>query len=249
MINLQALSKAFGKRKILDELTIEVQRQETVVLLGPNGSGKTTTLNIIAGLIPIDAGQIFIDGELVEGLTAKGKPVRKPPSARKLGYIFQSLALFPHMTVHDNIAYGLKELRMSAEEVNERIGELLEFVGLTDYGKYYPRQLSGGQKQRAALARSIAIKPEILLLDEPLSAVDAQFKTSLRRAIKEFLQRLQITTIYVTHDVAEAISIADRIAILKDGRIEQVGSVDEVRSNPKSKYVADFFVKDEGNTA
>jgi ABC-type sugar transport system ATPase subunit len=240
MIKLQSISKSFRDKVVLRDLAFEIGKRETIALLGPNGCGKSTTLNIIAGLIRPDAGQVFIDGELVDGCEKK-KRIFRLPSERKLGYVFQNGALFPHIRICENIAYGLKEDHMSTEEMNARVKELLEFVGIEEYGNHYPRQLSGGQKQRAALARSLARRPKILLLDEPLSAVDPQFKQPLQETFKKFLHDLEITSIYVTHDLAEAAFMAGKIAILGNGHIEQVGSPEEVRTNPKSKFVADFL--------
>jgi len=240
MIRLESVSKAFGEKEVLQKLSFEVKEHEILALLGPNGCGKSTALNMIAGLIPPDGGQIFIDDRLVDGRQGK-KKIHISPSARKLGYVFQNQALFPHMLVRDNIAYGLKSGGRSEQEIDTQTKKLLEFVGLTEFGNHYPRQISGGQKQRASLARSIATNPKILLLDEPLSAVDTRSKESLRQAFNGVLQHLKTTTIYVTHNLTEALMIADRIAILGNGRIEQIGTRDEVLSKPKSRFVAEFL--------
>jgi ABC-type Fe3+/spermidine/putrescine transport system ATPase subunit len=240
MIRLESVSKTFGEKIILQDLSLEVKEHEILALLGPNGCGKSTALNMIAGLIGPSGGQIFIDGRLVNGRQGK-KKIHVPPSARKLGYVFQTQALFPHMLVRDNIAYGLRFGHLSEQEIDSQTRKLLEFVGLTGFENHYPRQLSGGQKQRACLARSIAKNPKILLLDEPLSAVDMRSKESLRQAFKGFMRELKTTTIYVTHDLSEALIMADRIAILGNGRIEQIGTRDEVLSKPKSRFVAEFL--------
>ena len=240
MIKLESISKTFGEKEILQQLSLEVKKNDIIALLGPNGCGKSTTLNIIAGLLRPDQGQVFINEELVEE-SAIGKKVHRPPSMRKLGYVLQNTALFPHMTIRENVTFGLKEDHLSVQELDLRVKELLDFVGLAEFGKSYPHQLSGGQKQRASLARSIAKKPEILLLDEPISSMDTQFKESLRQSFKRFLRDLKITTIYVTHDLTEALFMADKIAILGNGHIEQVGTRDEVLSQPKSKFIAEFL--------
>ncbi len=243
MIRLESVSKNFGQKVILQDLSLEVRENEVLALLGPNGCGKSTALNLIAGLLPPDGGQIFIDDRLVDGIDEKQgkKKIHVPPSARKLGYVFQTQALFPHMQICDNIAYGLRFGHLNEREIEAQTGKLLEFVGLAGFEKHYPRQLSGGQKQRACLARSIAKNPKILLLDEPLSAVDSRSKESLRQAFKGFMRELKTTTIYVTHDLTEALIMADRIAILGNGRIEQIGTRNEVLLKPKSRFVAEFL--------
>jgi ABC-type sugar transport system ATPase subunit len=240
MIKLLSISKSFRDKVVLRDLMFEIGKRETIALIGPNGCGKSTTLNIIAGLIRPDAGQVFVDEELVDGSEKKKRTILLP-SERKLGYVFQSGALFPHLKISENIAYGLKEDNLSTEDIKVRVKELLEFVGIEECGNHYPRQLSGGQKQRAALDRSLARRPKILLLDEPLSAVDPQFKQPLQETFKKFLHDLEITSIYVTHDLTEAAFMAGKIAILGNGHIEQIGSPEEVRTNPKSKFVADFL--------
>lgn len=238
MIKLESITKRFGEKEILRNLSFEVKENEIFALLGPNGCGKTTTLNIISGLIPPDEGQIIIDGMLVNGIRGK-KKIHIPPSSRKLGYVFQSLSLFPHMRVFENIAFGLESCRISEQEIKARTKKILEFVGLADFGNYYPHQLSGGQKQRVTLARSIATSPKILLLDEPFSTVDALSKESLVPAFKNLIRELNITTIFVTHDLAEAYIMADRIAILGNGHIEQVGNREEILTKPKSRFIAE----------
>jgi len=239
MIRFDGVRKSYGDRQVLDGVTLEVRRRELLCLVGPNGSGKTTTLNVLAGLIRPDEGEILINGVFMDGRTGN-RLVHVNPSERKIGYMFQEYALFPHMTVSENISYGLKARHMQRHEVKERTDSLLEFVGLLDHSEHYPRQLSGGQKQKTALARALAIKPEILLLDEPLSALDLRSRESLRVELKRILGTLDVTTIYVTHELAEAYEVSDRIAVMGSGRIEQIGSRDEIFSKPNS-YVAQFI--------
>jgi ABC-type Fe3+/spermidine/putrescine transport system ATPase subunit len=240
MIRLESITKHFGEKAVLKNLNLNVKRQEILSLLGPNGCGKTTTLNLISGLSGLDDGKIFVDGELVEGKD-NGKTVHLKPSERKVGYVFQNTALFPHMRIRDNVAYGLKASHMSKREVNTRTNSLLDFVGLREYAAFYPHQLSGGQKQRAALARSLAIDPKVLLLDEPVSAVDPQLKESLQLEFKSYLRALKITAMYITHNLNEAFMMSDRIAVMGNGHIEQIGERADVFSKPSSRYVAEFL--------
>ena len=240
MIELEAVSKSFGEKKVLQNLNLEAERNEILTLLGPNGCGKTTLLNIISGLARPDEGNIYIDGQLING--KKGtKKVYVKPSERKVGYVFQTVALFPHMRIRDNVAYGLKTMHLSKQEVRKRAETLLDFVGLCEYANFYPNQLSGGQKQRIALARSLATEPNVLLLDEPVSAVDTQLRDSFRQELKDYLQALKITTVYVTHNLTEAFIMSDRIAVMGNGRIEQIGKPAEIFDKPATKYVADFL--------
>lgn len=236
MIKLESVTKSFGNKVILRELTFEAKKNEILGLLGPNGCGKTTTLNVISGLSRIDKGNIYIDGVLVDG-----QSIHLPPSGRKIGYVFQSAALFPHMRIRDNIAYGLKAKHLSKQEVDAKTRSLLEFVGLRDYIDYFPHQISAGQKQRVALARSLATDPEVLLLDEPISSVDAKLKESLRLEFKNLLRKLKITAVYVTHDLIEALVMSDRVAVMCNGQIEQTGNRDEILDKPNSWYVAEFL--------
>lgn len=240
MIRIDNVTKTFAEKTILKDFSLEVENKEIMCLLGPNGCGKTTLLNIIAGLTNPDSGNIYINDILVEGKSGS-KKINLQPCARKVGYVFQNVALFPHMRIQDNVAYGLKTMRLSNQEIEKRIKDLLDFVGLKEYAKYYPNQLSGGQKQRAALARSLATEPQVLLLDEPVSAVDPQLRESFRIELRNYLQALKITAIYVTHNLSEAFVMSDKIAVMGNGHIEQVGGRAEIFDKPKSAYVARFL--------
>lgn len=233
------VQKSYGNKQVLRDVTLEVRRHELLCLVGPNGSGKTTTLNVIAGLCRPDGGTVSINGVLMDG-RENNRPVHVNASEREIGYVFQDYALFPHMTVFENISYGLRARHMDRSEVAERTHKLLQFVGLFDHSEHYPRQLSGGQKQRTALARALAIKPEILLLDEPLAALDLMTRESMRTELKNLLGALQVTSIYVTHDLAEAQAVSDRIAVMGPGRIEQIGSRDEIFTRP-NPFAARFL--------
>ena len=240
VIKLESVSKAFGKKTVLQGLNLDVKQNETLALLGPNGCGKTTLLNIISGLSKPDDGRVILNGVLVGG-KRDGKTVHVLPCDRKVGYVFQASALFPHMRVRDNVAFGLRAKNYSKQEIASRTQSLLEFVNMTEYSEYYPHQISGGQKQLVALARSLAADPQVLLLDEPMSAVDIRMRESLRVEFKKILQNLSITAIYVTHNLNEAITLSDRIAIIGNGQIEQVGTRADILINPKSKFVAEFL--------
>ncbi len=213
-------------------LDLHVKNGEVMTLLGPSGCGKTTTLRIIAGFIHIDAGHLHLDNTLIDDV---------PPHQRNIGIVFQDYALFPHMDVFKNIAFGMRmKKKYSKQAIRNRVEEMLSLVGLNGYEHRYPDQLSGGEQQRIALLRSIAPHPDILLLDEPLSALDFQLRKRLRQEIKNVQRQLGITTIYVTHDQEEAMSISDRITVMKDGRIQQIGSPVEIYQHPKTEYVAQF---------
>jgi putative spermidine/putrescine transport system ATP-binding protein len=230
-ITLAALTKRFGATRAVDGLTLEVRQGELVSLVGGSGCGKTTTLRMIAGFEEPDAGEIRFDDRLMN---------RVPPRKRGVGIVFQSYALFPTMTVAENIAFGLRVARWPEARLRERVAEMVALVRLEGLEGRYAHQLSGGQQQRVALARALARRPEILLLDEPLSALDAKIRLRLRSEIRRIQQDLGITAIYVTHDQEEALSIADRIAVMRDGRIEQVGTPEEIYAAPRSAFVADF---------
>ncbi len=231
-IELKNINKTFGDFKASDNVSFGIEKGRLIGLLGPSGSGKTTILRMLAGLEKQDSGDILIDGKNVNDL---------PPSERGIGFVFQSYALFPFMTVYDNIAYGLKVQKKDKAFIKARVAELLELVGLPDVGKRYPSQLSGGQRQRIALARALAPSPELLLLDEPFAAIDAKVRKELRTWLRETIDKIGITSIFVTHDQDEAIEVADEIVITNKGRVEQVGNPVEIYSEPKTPFVAQFI--------
>ena len=231
-IELEHISKYFGTFKASDDVSFGIEKGKLVGLLGPSGSGKTTILRMLAGLEKQDEGDVIIDGKNVNALT---------PDQRKIGFVFQSYALFPYMTVYDNIAYGLKVQKRDKGFIKNRVHELLELVGLPGVENRYPNQLSGGQRQRIALARALAPQPEVLLLDEPFAAIDAKVRKELRTWLRETIDKVGITSIFVTHDQDEAIEIADEIIITNKGRIEQVGNPVEIYENPKTPFVAQFI--------
>ena len=230
-LRVSNLTKRFGGFTALKDVSLEVKKSEFVCFLGPSGCGKTTLLRAIAGLDPQDEGKIEIAGRDVSLL---------PPAARDFGIVFQSYALFPNLTVADNVGYGLVNQRRPKAEVADRVRNLLALVGLPDQTSKYPVQLSGGQQQRVALARALATSPGLLLLDEPLSALDARVRVWLREEIKSLQRRLGVTTIMVTHDQEEALSMADRIVVMNQGVIEQVGTPSDIYRKPSTAFVADF---------
>ena len=231
-LSIRDLWKAFGSFIALRDISLDVMDGEFVCFLGPSGCGKTTLLRAIAGLDLQTKGSVTQGGQDVSNL---------PPSERDFGIVFQSYALFPNLTIEKNIAFGLENAGRSKQEINARVAELLELVGLPDQGSKYPAQLSGGQQQRIALARAIATNPGLLLLDEPLSALDAKVRVHLRHEIKELQRKLGVTTIMVTHDQEEALAMADRIVVMNHGVIEQVGSPTEIYREPANLFVADFI--------
>lgn len=231
-LELKHIKKKFGKFTALDDINLTINRGEFVCMLGPSGCGKTTLLRIIAGLETPSHGQVFINGKDVTNL---------PPGKRNFGIVFQSYALFPNMTVRQNIAFGLKKKNLSKNEINEKIRNVLEQVNLADQIDKYPAQLSGGQQQRIALARALVVSPDFLLLDEPLSALDAKVRLKVRKEIRALQQRLGITTIMVTHDQEEALTMADQIVVMNNACIMQKGSPVEVYDEPNSPFVADFI--------
>ena len=231
-LRIRNLTKKFGEYTALDRISLDVHEGEFVCFLGPSGCGKTTLLRAIAGLDPQTSGQIEQAGRDISVL---------PASRRDFGIVFQSYALFPNLTAAKNVAYGLENARASRAEIRTRVRELLEMVGLPEQGDKYPAQLSGGQQQRVALARALATSPGLLLLDEPLSALDAKVRVHLRHEIRQLQRRVGVTTIMVTHDQEEALTIADRIVVMNRGVIEQVGSPVEVYRRPASAFVADFI--------
>jgi iron(III) transport system ATP-binding protein len=230
-LSVSGVTKRFGAFTALNGIALDVRRGEFVSFLGPSGCGKTTLLRAIAGLDPQDAGVIRLGGRDVS---------RLPPSERDFGIVFQSYALFPNLTVADNVGYGLVNQKKPRSEIDARVKELLTLVGLPEQGAKYPVQLSGGQQQRVALARALATSPSLLLLDEPLSALDARVRARLRDEIKQLQRRLGVTTIMVTHDQEEALTMADRIVVMNQGVIEQVGTPTDIYRTPATAFVADF---------
>src|SRR5919198_173496 len=236
---LADLVKAFpGGVLAVNYVNLTIQEGQFATLLGPSGCGKTTTLNCIAGLEQPDGGRIAV-GDAV--LTDVGRKVILPPERRNLGMVFQSYALWPHMTVYDNLAFGLKLKKVPATEQRRRIAEALDLVGLSGLEKRYPFQMSGGQQQRVALARAVVAQPRVLLLDEPLSNLDAKVREQARFWLREFQQRLGITTVYVTHDQAEALAISDMVAVMSAGELLQYAPPKEIYERPASRFVADFI--------
>ena len=231
-LRLDRISKKFGDFVALREVSLDIRRGEFILFLGPSGCGKTTLLRIIAGLETQTGGLIYQAGKEISAL---------PPPQRDFGIVFQSYALFPNLTVQDNIAYGLVSRSLKKSEIKQRVVELLVLIGLPNEARKYPSQLSGGQQQRVAVARAIATNPGLLLLDEPLSALDAQVRIHLRSELKKLQRRLGLTTIMVTHDQGEALTMADRIVVMNHGVIEQVGTPAEIYQNPTSRFVADFI--------
>jgi sulfate transport system ATP-binding protein len=230
--SVRALSKSFKKTVVLEDIDFDVAEGESLVLLGASGSGKTTILRIIAGLDEPDTGRIILHGRDVTELPAR---------ERGVGVIFQSYALFPRMTVEKNIGYGLRIRRHSRREIKETVDGLVELVGLQDHRHKFPSQLSGGQQQRVAIARTLAYKPQVLLFDEPFGALDAQMRVRLRREIHALLKQVNLPAIFITHDQEEALELGDRIAVLNAGRIEQIGTPDDVYNRPETEYVATFL--------
>lgn len=231
-VELKNLTKKFGSFKAVDSLSLKVESREFLSLLGPSGCGKTTTLRMIAGLSEPDEGAVYIGNEIVNE-----KPVHK----RNIGMVFQSYALFPHMNVSENIAFGLKMKGCSKTEISRRTKEVLELIQLPDIGDRFPRQLSGGQQQRVALARAIVTEPSVLLLDEPLSNLDAKLRERMRIELKQLQEKLGITAIYVTHDQIEALVMSDRVVVMNQGGIEQIGRPLEVYDSPGTGFVANFL--------
>jgi len=229
---IKDIHKYFDGYAALEKINLTIENKEFVCLLGPSGCGKTTLLRIIAGLLDCDTGKILLDDKDL---------IDVPARDRGFGIVFQSYSLFPHMTIDENIGYGLKIRNVPKEEIEPRIKELLDIVRLSDYSGRYPNQLSGGQQQRVAIARALAVSPSLLLLDEPLSALDATVRAELRKEIRDVQQRLNIPTLMVTHDQEEALSMSDKIVCMSKGRIMQIGSPQELYLKPKNKFVADFM--------
>lgn len=226
------MSKSFKKTRVLEDIDFDVAEGESLVLLGASGSGKTTILRIIAGLEEPDTGRVILHGKDVTELPAR---------ERGVGVIFQSYALFPRMTVEQNIGYGLRIRRRSRQEIKETVESLVKLVGLEEHRRNYPSQLSGGQQQRVAIARTLAYRPQVLLFDEPFGALDAQMRVRLRREIHQLLKQVNLPAIFITHDQEEALELGDRIAVLNAGRLEQIGTPDDVYNRPETEYVATFL--------
>ena len=231
-VELKNINKNFGDYKASDNVNFGVEKGKLIGLLGPSGSGKTTILRMIAGLETPDSGDIIIDGVRVNDLAA---------SKRGIGFVFQNYALFRYMTVYDNIAFGLRVQKADKKKIDERVRELIKLIGLEGLEKRYPSQLSGGQRQRVAFARALAPNPQLLLLDEPFAAIDAKVRKELRSWLREMIEKLGVTSIFVTHDQDEAIEVADEIIITNKGRIEQTGTPIEIYHNPTTAFTASFF--------
>lgn len=231
-ISVIGANKRYGDFAALDDVSIEIADGQLTSLLGPSGSGKSTLLRAIAGLDTLDSGTVVINGNDVSG---------KAPQKRDIGFVFQHYAAFKHLTVRDNIAFGLKIRKRPKAEVDAKVDELLEVVGLTVFQKRFPSQLSGGQRQRMALARALAVDPKVLLLDEPFGALDAKVRDDLRRWLRRLHDELHVTSVFVTHDQDEAVEVSDRIVLINQGQVEQVGAPDEVYRNPASSFVYSFL--------
>lgn len=238
VITINQVTKSFGEVSVLKEFTQEFQDGEFITFLGPSGCGKTTMLRIIAGFEKPTSGEVLIDGEVVSS-----NGVFIPPEKRGIGMVFQSYAVWPHMTVFDNVAYPLKIQKRSKAEIKEKVMNILEVVHLSQYANRMPSQLSGGQQQRVALGRALVAEPKLLLLDEPLSNLDAKLRESMRYEIKEIQRKLKITVIYVTHDQIEAMTMSDRVFVINKGVVQQVGTPMEIYRNPSNQFIADFVGK------
>lgn len=231
-VSLDHVSKAFGAVKAVQDVSVSIEEGELFLMVGPSGCGKTTALRIIAGFYKPDTGAVGFDGKKVNDL---------PPYKRNTGMVFQNYALWPHMNICDNVAFGLKMRKVSADDRVDRVNRVLDIVKMREYAERFPNQLSGGQQQRIALARALVIEPSVLLLDEPLSNLDAKLRVEMRSEIRRIQKELRITTIYVTHDQSEALAIADRIAVMNVGCISQIGTPREVYQYPENPFVASFM--------
>jgi sulfate transport system ATP-binding protein len=230
-IRVSDVSKTFGSLKAIDSLSLDVDTGSLVALLGPSGCGKSTLLRMIAGLESLDEGKIYING---------GDATELPVQRRNVGFVFQHFALFKHRTVRDNIGFGLELRGLNSARIRERVEELLSLVQMQNYGDRYPSQLSGGQRQRVSLARALAVKPDVLLLDEPFSALDAKVRKELRAWLRNLHEQTNVTTVIVTHDQEEAMEVADKIVVINEGRIEQIGTAEEIYDHPASPFVMQF---------
>jgi len=230
-VQLDGVLKRFGDAIALHKISLTIHEGEFITLLGPSGCGKTTLLNLMAGFAEADGGEIFIDGELVTEI---------PPYQREIGIVFQNYALFPHMTVEKNVGYGLRMRGVPKAEIAERVEQALALVKLSGYGHRKPRELSGGQQQRVALARALVIRPKVLLLDEPFSALDKNLRLSMQVELKAIQRKLGVTTVFVTHDQGEALSMSDRVVVMSAGHVRQIGTPDEIYRRPQDPFVAGF---------
>jgi len=230
-VQCEGIGVAYGRNQVLQDVSLTVEAGEFFALLGPSGSGKSTLLRLIAGFNVSNRGRLLVDGRDINGI---------PPHARNIGMVFQSYALWPHMNVHDNVAFGLVERRTPSDETRRRVAEALALVGLSDFGQRFPSRLSGGQQQRVALARTLVIEPQVLLLDEPLSNLDKKLREQTRVELKRLQRKLGITTIFVTHDQEEAMTTADRMAVLDAGVLQQIGAPRELFDAPANRFVAEF---------
>lgn len=235
-IQIEGVTKKYGDKEVLCNISLEVERGKLLALLGPSGCGKTTLLNALAGLVDIDDGRISVDGTLY---SSKGYTLL--PERRKIGMVFQDFALWPHMTVFENVAFGLKVQKLRRRYIQERVMEVLHTVRMDGYEKRYPHQLSGGQKQRVAIARALAPEPTVLLMDEPLSSLDAKLRDEMRWQLIDIVERTGVTTVYVTHDQVEALSMAQQVVLLNQGRIEQQGSPVDMYTAPRTLFSASFI--------
>jgi spermidine/putrescine ABC transporter ATP-binding subunit len=233
-VRLDGVERRYGQTLALESLSLDLRDGEFVTLLGPSGCGKTTTLRIIAGFVDPTAGRVLVDGRDV---------IHLPPSRRDIGMVFQNYALFPHLTVAENIAFGMKQRGASLEARRRRAAELLDLVRMPGFGGRYPAELSGGQRQRVAIARAVAHPPKMLLMDEPLGALDLKLRESMQRELRAIQRTLRITTLYVTHDQTEAMTMSDRIVVMQAGRVEQVGDPRQIYMRPASRFVASFVGK------
>jgi putative spermidine/putrescine transport system ATP-binding protein len=231
-LELDGVSRRFGHVTALDGLSVTISGGEFIALLGPSGCGKSTALNCLAGLLPLTAGRITLDGRRMDTLAAE---------RRGFGMVFQNYALFPHLTVERNVAFGLRMRGVPKGEIRSRVQQALELVHLDHLARSHPGQLSGGQQQRVAIARAVVLRPPLVLMDEPLSNLDAKLRLEMRTEIKRLHQELGLTTIYVTHDQEEALSLADRLVLMKDGRVQQIGTPEDLYTRPVSPFVADFM--------
>lgn len=233
-IHIEDLTKQFGSVTAVNNISLDIRKGEFITLLGPSGSGKTTTLMMIAGFVFPSSGDIRMGDESI---------ISTPAHKRNIGIVFQNYSLFPHMTAYENIAFPLKMRKLDSRIVREKVMSILDLVELSELENRYPKQLSGGQQQRVALARALVFSPPILLMDEPLGALDKKLREGMQLEIKRIQEKFQITTVYVTHDQSEALTMSDRIAVMNNGRIEQIGTPEELYENPKSRFVAGFIGK------